>query len=121
MKTKFPEPTDVADRPEFADRQTTKIIDGEEITGWFTEDFTLAELKTLRATERIPGTRPLNTAFNGDFEVPTLEEVINLVKEVEAETGKQIGIYPETKHPTFFANEGTFLDGTPINIIRLNF
>jgi glycerophosphoryl diester phosphodiesterase len=108
--------TDVADRPEFADRQTTKIIDGEEITGWFTEDFTLAELKTLRATERIPGTRPLNTAFNGDFEVPTLEEVINLVKEVEAETGKKIGIYPETKHPTFFANEGTFLDGTPINI-----
>ncbi|MEL7039732.1 MAG: glycerophosphodiester phosphodiesterase family protein, partial [Cyanobacteria bacterium J06592_8] len=108
--------TDVADRPEFADRQTTKIIDGDEFTGWFTEDFTLAELKTLRATERIPGTRPLNTAFDGDFEVPTLEEVIDLVKEVEAETGKQIGIYPETKHPTFFAKEGTFIDGTPIDI-----
>ncbi len=108
--------TDVADRPEFADRQTTKIIDGDEITGWFTEDFTLAELKTLKATERIPGTRPLNTAFDGDFEVPTLSEVIDLVKEVEAETGKKIGIYPETKHPTFFAKEGTFLDGTPIDI-----
>ncbi len=108
--------TDVADRPEFADRQTTKVIDGDEITGWFTEDFTLEELKTLRATERIPGIRPDNTEFDGLFEVPTLAEVINLVKEVEAETGKQIGIYPETKHPTFFANEGTFLDGSPINI-----
>lgn len=108
--------TNVADRPEFADRQTTKIIDGTEFTGWFTEDFTLAELKTLRAKERIPGTRPDNTAFDGLFEVPTLEEVIDLVKEVEAETGKQIGIYPETKHPTFFAKEGSFLDGTPINI-----
>ncbi|MGF1491151.1 MAG: esterase-like activity of phytase family protein [Microcoleaceae cyanobacterium] len=108
--------TDVEDRPEFADRQTTKLIDGDEVTGWFTEDFTLGELKTLRAEERIPGTRPLNTVFDGEFEVPTLAEVIDLVKQVEAETGREIGIYPETKHPTFFANEGTFLDGTPINI-----
>ncbi|MEB3359334.1 MAG: esterase-like activity of phytase family protein [Synechococcales bacterium] len=108
--------TDVADRPEFADRQTTKIIDGIEYTGWFVEDFTLAELKTLRATERIPGIRPDNTEFNGLFEVPTLAEVIDLVKRVEAETGKKIGIYPETKHPTFLAKEGTFVDGTPINL-----
>ncbi|MGL5080509.1 MAG: glycerophosphodiester phosphodiesterase family protein, partial [Microcoleaceae cyanobacterium] len=107
--------TDVADRPEFADRQTTKIIDGDELTGWFTEDFTLEELKTLRAKERIPGVRPLNAEFNGDFEVPTLAEVIDLVKDVEAETGREIGIYPETKHPTYFAKEGTQLDGTPIN------
>jgi glycerophosphoryl diester phosphodiesterase len=108
--------TDVADRPEFADRFTTKMVDGVEISGWFTEDFTLEELKTLRAKERIPGVRPENTEFDGLFEVPTLEEVIDLVKEVEAETGKKIGIYPETKHPTFFEKEGTFLDGTPINI-----
>ncbi len=108
--------SDVADRPEFADRQTTKVIDGTEFTGWFVEDFTLAELKTLRAKERIPSVRPDNTAFDGQFEIPTLLEVIDLVKTVEAETGKQIGIYPETKHPTFLAKEGTFLDGTPINL-----
>ncbi|MGG6238019.1 esterase-like activity of phytase family protein [Nodosilinea sp. AN01ver1] len=108
--------SDVADRPEFADRQTTKVIDGIEYTGWFVEDFTLAELKTLRAKERIPAVRPDNTAFDGQFEIPTLAEVIDLVKTVEAETGKKIGIYPETKHPTFLAKEGTFLDGTPINL-----
>ncbi|MGF1518565.1 MAG: glycerophosphodiester phosphodiesterase family protein [Nodosilinea sp.] len=108
--------TDVADRPEFADRQTTKIIDNTEFSGWFVEDFTLAELKTLRAKERIPGVRPNNTAFDGLFEVPTMAEIIDLVKRVEAETGLQIGIYPETKHPTFLAKEGTFLDGTPINL-----
>ncbi|MBE9137837.1 esterase-like activity of phytase family protein [Nodosilinea sp. LEGE 07088] len=108
--------SDVADRPEFADRQTTKIIDGTEFTGWFVEDFTLAELKTLRAKERIPAVRPDNTAFDGQFEIPTLAEVIDLVKTVEAETGRVIGIYPETKHPTFLAKEGTFLDGTPINL-----
>ncbi|MGF1566464.1 MAG: esterase-like activity of phytase family protein [Nodosilinea sp.] len=108
--------SDVADRPEFADRQTTKVVDGLELTGWFVEDFTLAELKTLRAKERIPEIRPGNTEFDGQFEIPTLAEVIDLVKSVEAETGKEIGIYPETKHPTFLAEEGTFLDGTPINL-----
>jgi glycerophosphoryl diester phosphodiesterase len=108
--------TDVADRPEFADRKTTKVIDGAEFTGWFIEDFTLAELKTLRAKERIPGIRPDNTQFDGQFEVPTLKEVIDLVKQIEADTGKVIGIYPETKHPTFLAKEGKFLDGTPINL-----
>jgi glycerophosphoryl diester phosphodiesterase len=108
--------TDVADRPEFADRQTTKVVDGAELTGWFVEDFTLTELKTLRAKERIPEVRPDNTEFDGQFEVPTLTEIIDLVKRVEAETGKQIGIYPETKHPTFLAKEGSFLDGTPIGI-----
>lgn len=107
--------TDVSDRPEFADRQTTKTIDGSELTGWFVEDFTLAELKTLRAKERIPSVRPDNTAFDGQFEIPTLTEVIDLVKSVEAETGKQIGIYPETKHPTFLSKEGSYLDGTPID------
>ncbi len=107
--------TDVADHPEFADRQTTKVVDGTSLTGWFVEDFTLAELKTLRAKERIPGTRPDNTQYDGQFEIPTLTEVIDLVKSVEAATGKTIGIYPETKHPTFLAKEGAYLDGTPIN------
>jgi len=108
--------TDVADRPEFADRQTTKFIDGVPFTGWFAEDFTLAEIKTLRAKERIPEIRPDNTRFDGRFRIPTLEEVIELVKLVEGQTGRQIGIYPETKHPTYYAKEGTFLDGTPINM-----
>src|SRR5690606_25924514 len=69
--------TDVATRPEFADRRTTKTIDGVRVTGWFTEDFTLAELKTLRATERLPQVRPVNTVFDGRYEVPTLQEIID--------------------------------------------
>ncbi|NJR62324.1 MAG: hypothetical protein HC769_28005 [Cyanobacteria bacterium CRU_2_1] len=106
--------TDVVDRPEFADRKKTKTIDGVEITGWFTEYFTLAELKTLRAKERLPQLR--STEFDGLYEVPTLAEIINLVKQVEADTGRKIGIYPETKHPTYFASEGTNLDGEKINV-----
>src|SRR5688572_4766407 len=70
--------TDVAARPEFADRRATKTVDGRPITGWFTEDFTLAELKTLRAKERIPDLRPDNTAFDGLPEIPTFEEVVQL-------------------------------------------
>jgi glycerophosphoryl diester phosphodiesterase len=107
--------SDVGDRAEFANRKTTKIIDGTALTGWFVEDFTLAELKTLRAKERIPAVRPDNTAFDGQFEIPTLKEIIDLVKSVEATTGKKIGIYPETKHPTFLAKEGQLLDGSLIN------
>src|SRR5687768_1987904 len=70
--------TDVAGKPEFASRLTTKVIDGVSVTGWFTEDFTLAELKTLRAKERIPALRPQNTAHDGLYEIPTLQEVIDL-------------------------------------------
>lgn len=98
--------TDVADRPEFASRKTTKVIDGESHTGWFTEDFTLAELKTLRAKERLPALRPANAAFDGKFEVPTLAEVIELAKKRSKELGRTIGIYPETKHPGYFASIG---------------
>jgi hypothetical protein len=106
--------TDVAKRSEFSDRKTTKIIDGQSFTGWFTEDFTLAELKTLNARERLPELR--GTEFDDDgFKIPTLTEIIDLVKQVEADTGKKIGIYPETKHPTFFATEGKRLDGSAIN------
>lgn len=109
--------TDVAERPEFADRKTTKLIDGVSLTGWFTEDFTLAELKTLRAKERLPSLRVANTRFDRMFEVPTFEEVLNLVDQANerrrlkaltegglkaAAKVKPIGVYPETKHPTYF-------------------
>jgi glycerophosphoryl diester phosphodiesterase len=107
--------TDVYERPEFANRLTTKVIDGRTVKGWFTEDFTLAELKTLNAIERLPQLR--GTRFNNDkLQVPTLEEIIDLVQQVEKETGRKIGIYPETKHPTYFLSEGKQIDGTPINV-----
>lgn len=98
--------TDVADHPEFADRRTTKRIDGQDVTGWFAEDFTLPELRTLRARERIPQLRPGNALFDGLYQVPTLAEIITLVRAREAETGRRIGLYPELKHPTFLAGEG---------------
>ncbi|MDO9487763.1 MAG: glycerophosphodiester phosphodiesterase [Sphingomonadaceae bacterium] len=100
--------TDVADRADFAARKTTKTIDGMAVTGWFTEDFTLAELKSLRARERIPQLR--STAFDGQFEVPTLKEVIALVKRKERETKRRIGLYPETKHPSYFVSIGLALE-----------
>ena len=108
--------TDVKDHPEFTDRFTTKVLDGVSVSGWFAEDFTLAEIKTLYARERIPATRPANTLYNDQYRIPTLDEVIALVKQEEAETGRQIGIIPETKHPTYFAKEGRHLDGSLINV-----
>jgi glycerophosphoryl diester phosphodiesterase len=96
--------TDVASRPEFAGRRATRTIDGREHDGWFTEDFTLAELRTLRATERIPDVRPANAAFDGRFTVPTLQEVIDLARRA------QVGIYPETKHPAYFRSLGLALE-----------
>ncbi len=97
--------TDVALRPEFASRLTIKTLDGNKVAGWFAEDFTLAEVKQLNAIERLPAIR--GTAFDKDgLKVPTLAEVIQLVQQVEKETGRKIGIYPETKHPTFFASQG---------------
>jgi len=100
--------TDVAARPEFAARKTTRTIDGVTVTGWFTEDFTLAELKTLRARERLPQLRA--TAHDGQFEVPTLKEVIALVKRKERDAGRRIGLFPETKHPSYFASIGLALE-----------
>lgn len=102
--------TDVASRPEFAARKTTKTIDGEAMTGWFTEDFTLAELKTLRAKERLAQLRPANAEFDGQFEIPTLAEIIALAKSASARTGRTIGIYPETKHPSYFRALGLPLE-----------
>lgn len=102
--------TDVADHPEFAGRRTTKSIDGRDVTGWFTEDFTLAELKTLRAKERLPQVRPDNTRYDGRFEVPTFAEVLALVDEEKRRTGRVVGVAPETKHPTYFDSIGLSLE-----------
>ena len=104
------ETTDVADHPEFSDRKRTQTIDGVTMTGWFTEDFTLAELKTLRARERLPALRSANAAFDGQFEIPTLDEIIALAKAEHARTGRPIGIYPETKHPSHFARIGLAIE-----------
>ena len=106
--------TDVADfdgdgdgRPDFADRLAVKLLDGDPVAGWFSEDFTLAEIKQLGARERIPAVRPENATYDGLFGIPTLEEIVGLVKQVEADTGRKVGIYAENKHPTYHALEGT--------------
>jgi glycerophosphoryl diester phosphodiesterase len=100
------ETTDVATRPEFAGRKTTKTVDGQAVAGWFTEDFTLTELKTLRAVERIPKLRPANTRFDGEFQVPTFYEMIDFIAAEAATRGRPIGIVPEIKHSTYFASVG---------------
>ena len=113
--------TDVAQHAQFAPRRCTKSIDGETITGWFTEDFTLAELKTLRARERLGELRPANARFDGQFAVPTLTEILGLVSALDGERARlarergepappRIGIYPETKHPSYFAALGLALE-----------
>jgi glycerophosphoryl diester phosphodiesterase len=107
--------TDVYKRSEFASRKTTKVVDGQTVTGWFAEDFTLAEIKTLNAIERLSALR--GTEYDGDkLKVLTLDEIIDLVKDYEKTTGIKIGIYPETKHPTYFQTEGKYLDGKSINV-----
>lgn len=102
--------TDVASRPEFAARRRTQTIDGVEVTGWFTEDFTLAELKTLRTRERLPQLRPGNVAFDGAEAIPTFAEVLALAKDAGAARGRPVGVYPETKHPSHFAKLGLALE-----------
>lgn len=109
--------TDGADRPEFAGRKTIKRVDGVITEGWFSEDFTLAEIKRLRASERIPDIRPANTRFNGMFEIPTLAEIIELVKGLEQATRRRIGIYPETKHPSYFASLGLAMEEPLLQIL----
>ena len=91
------ETTDVAEK--FPNRKTKKLIDGQTVTGWFSEDFTLAEIKTLKAKERLPFR---DQSFNGKFDVPTFEEVLQLIEKKNKQLNKRIGVYPETKHPTFF-------------------
>jgi glycerophosphoryl diester phosphodiesterase len=96
------ETTDIAEHPEFAHLKTTKIIDGEMKIGWFTEDLTLAEIKTLTAKERIPKIRPQNIQYNRLDPIPTLQEIIDLAKTQSLAKNRPIGIYPETKHPSYF-------------------
>lgn len=109
--------TDVADRPEFADRRRTVDLDGTATTGWFTVDFTLAELRTLRAVERLPAVRQHNTLWDGRYRVPTFDEVLTLRADLSEDLGRTIGVYPETKHPTFFAALG--LDLEPLLLAAL--
>ncbi len=104
--------TDVARHPEFAGRRRTQTIDGETMSGWFTEDFTLSELKRLRARERLGELRPQNCRYDGRFEVPTFDEIMQLVMRANRQAGgtRQIGVYPETKHPAHFAAIGLPLE-----------
>lgn len=108
--------TDVHARAEFAARLCTKRIDGRAVRGWFTEDFTLAELKTLRAVERLPALRRANAAHDGRYEIPSFEEIIELAASMRTPDGREVGLYPETKHPSYFAHEGERLDGGAIGI-----
>ncbi len=112
--------TDVADHPEFAARRTTKVIDGTSITGWFTEDFTFAELRTLRAKERLPQVRPGNTAFDGLYLIPTLDEVLDLARHSVSCDGRPVGVYPETKHPSYFDSLGLSLEEPLVATLRAN-
>lgn len=109
--------TDVADHPEFADRNTTKSIDGKDLTGWFTEDFTLAEIKTLRAKERIPKIRDANTRYDGRFEICTLDEILDLLELNNVGRAEPIGSYIETKHPTYFDSIGINLDDLLLEVL----
>jgi glycerophosphoryl diester phosphodiesterase len=113
--------TDVEEHPEFAERRLTKVVDGVSIEGWFTEDFTLAELKTLRVRERIAPLRPANARFDGQLEIPTFEEILELAHGADVmrahaararhePTPRRIGIYPETKHPSYFSSIGLALE-----------
>ena len=102
--------TDVAARPEFADRRTTKTIDGQPVTGWFTEDFTLAELKQLRARERLGALRPESRGYDGAFQIVSFEEVVDFTAAEAAARGRDIGLIPELKHGTYFAGIGLALE-----------
>jgi glycerophosphoryl diester phosphodiesterase len=112
--------TDVAGRAEFAGRKTAKVIDGARIEGWFTEDFTLAELKTLRARERLPQLRPASAAFDGQDIIPTYQEVVDLAKAESRRLGRTIGTYPEMKHPTYFAGIGLPLEMRLADALKAN-
>jgi len=112
--------TNVGAHPEFARRHTTKVIDGEKVTGWFTEDFTLAELKTLRCRERLPQLRPQSAAYDGLSPILTYQEVIDIAKAGSRRTGRTIGTYPEMKHPTYFASIGLPLEHRLADMLKIN-
>ncbi len=112
--------TDVAMHPEFAMRRRTQVIDGETMTGWFTEDFTLAEIKTLRARERLPELRPQNCVFDGRFTIPSFVEILELATETNRRRGgsARIGVYPETKHPAHFTGIGLPLEQAVLDALH---
>jgi glycerophosphoryl diester phosphodiesterase len=112
--------TDVAEHPEFADRRRTQTIDGETMSGWFTEDFSLSELKSLRARERLPDLRAENRQYDGHFTVPTFDEIMQLVMSANRQPGRNrpIGVYPETKHPAHFAGIGLPLELALLDTLR---
>ncbi|MFI5982868.1 glycerophosphodiester phosphodiesterase [Streptomyces sp. NPDC051555] len=110
--------TDVADHPAFASRRTTKSVDGVSVTGWFTEDFTLAELKTLRAKERIPAVRQRNTLYDGRWQVPTFEEVLRWADREGKRRGKRVWLHVETKHPSYFRALGLGLEEPLAKLLR---
>lgn len=110
--------TDVADHPEFASRRTTKSVDGVSVTGWFTEDFTLAELRTLRAKERIPAIRQRNTLYDGRWAVPTFEEVLRWADREGKRRGRRVWLHVETKHPSYFRGLGLGLEEPLAKLLR---
>lgn len=107
--------TDIADRPEFANRKTTRKVDGVDTTDWFANDFTAAEIKTLKARQAFADRDP---SHNGKYAIPTFQEVIDLAKAESARTGRTIGIYPETKHPTYHAALGLAFEDKLIDMLR---
>jgi glycerophosphoryl diester phosphodiesterase len=109
--------TNVGEHPEFASRETTRTLDGVQTTGFWAQDFTLAEIKTLGARQTRGG-RP--TQFNGQFKIPTFQEIINLVKRRSHKLGRRIGIYPETKHPTFHDSQGLSLEEPLVRTLKKN-
>ncbi|WP_339915132.1 glycerophosphodiester phosphodiesterase family protein [uncultured Brevundimonas sp.] len=112
--------TDVAAHPEFAGHHTTRTVDGQTVTGWFTEDFTVAELQTLRARERLPALRPANTAFDGQEPILTFQQVIDIARAGSARTGRTIGVCPELKHPSHFAAAGLPMEDVFIAVLKAN-
>ncbi|MDI1279820.1 glycerophosphodiester phosphodiesterase family protein [Brevundimonas sp.] len=114
------ETTDVAAHPEFADRQTRRTVDGQVVTGWFTEDFTLAELQTLRARERLPAVRPANTAYDGTGSILTFQQVIDIARAGTERTGRVIGVAPELKHPSHFAAAGLPMEDAFVAVLEAN-
>jgi len=110
--------TDVAAHPEFADRRTTKVVDGEERTGWFTEDFTLAELKALTARERFPKLRPASAAYDGSLGVATFNEVLAMVHAESVRAGRTVGVMAELKHAAYYDTIGLPLDRPLLSDLR---
>lgn len=112
--------TDVATRPEYAARRSKREIDGERHEGWFSEDFTLAEIRALHARECQPARRRHGSRYDGLFRVPTLQDIIDLLRRMERETGRKVGLCPEIKHPAYFSAHGLDLPGTVLRQLQTN-